>query len=149
MTKETITYLKRDTTNAAGAALIGKNGNPYTRLSIKVASKGERYISGFENAGNKDWALGQEVEMDITESTTLDKKGQPYLNFTTKKPEASNAEVMQKLETIHNFLVGMKLEINAVRGFVEPKSKVSNYPTNDLDEAFPEDEEEIIDDRPF
>lgn len=143
MTKEKLTYVKRETTNAAGDPLIGRNRRPYTRLVVKTESKGDRYISGFGNEGNTDWAVGQEVEIEITESDKLDKKGQPYLNFTTKKPEASNVEVMAKLETLHNFLVGIKLEINAIRGFVEPKTKVTNYPMSegepDFDVPLPEE----------
>lgn len=133
---ETITFLKRDTSDREGNALMSKQGKPYTRMTLKVESKGERYISGFGNQSNADWAIGDEVDIVITESATKDKTGKPYLNFTQPKKEDVVAE---RLELILNKLTGIQLSLGALSDKLVPK-KASNYPVNDAPEPFPEED---------
>ena len=65
---EKITYIARK-------PMTSKAGKPFTSLSLKVESRGDRFISGFGNKSNEHWVVGQEVDIIIEE------KGQ-YLNFT-------------------------------------------------------------------
>ena len=51
-----------------GNQLINKNGKPYTRMSVKVAEHGEKWISGFESPVNKGWKEGGVVAMVIKEN---------------------------------------------------------------------------------
>lgn len=115
-----ITFIKRDTSDREGNALKTKDGRPYTRLSLKVESKGDRYISGFGNKDNENWKIGDEVDIVITESTTKDKNGVPYLNFSmSKKEDVTN----EKLELILNALTGIRLELQSIKAFVEPRKR--------------------------
>lgn len=129
---EKLTYLKRDTTDREGNALTTKDGRPYTRMSIKVDSKGDRYVSGFGTSENAGWKVGDEVDITIVEAAAKDKNGRPYLNFSMPKKED---KIDDKLEMILNRIVSIKLELAAIRSFVEPKKK--SYET---EEQPPDDE---------
>lgn len=131
---EKITYIKRDTTDREGNALKTKDGRPYTRMSLKVESKGDKYISGFGNAGNAAWGVGDDVEITIVEAPMKDKNGVPYLNFTQPKKED---KIDEKLEMILNRFVGIQLQLNTIIAHLVPQKKtqeVNNdfeYPEND------------------
>lgn len=61
---------------------IGKNNKPYRFLKIQTEEHGEKWISGFASAGNKDWKVGDFVEVEVIESGK-------YLNYKlpeTRKP---------------------------------------------------------------
>lgn len=118
---EKILYIKRDTSDREGNALISKQGKPYTRMTLKVESKGERYISGFGNQSNADWAMGDEVDIVIAESATKDKTGKPYLNFS--QPKKNEYPTDEKLETVLNKLVGIQLSIDLILAAVKPSQK--------------------------
>ncbi len=135
---EKITYIKRNNTNQKGDLLVGKNGKPYVRVSLKVESKGDRYISGFAGVDNADWEVGDEVEMTITESTSLDKNGKPYLNFTTKKAEVGSAALGaldEKLEDLLNKVTGISMDIQIIKERLDGKDKKS-YPKESNETAF-------------
>src|SRR3990167_5838430 len=55
-----------------------KAGKPYTSLRIKTQEHGDKWISGFGNAGNAEWDSGTEADVNIVE------KGE-YLNFEMPK----------------------------------------------------------------
>ncbi len=115
---EKLTFVKRDSTDREGNPLISKQGKPYTRMSIKVASRGDRYLSGFANVSNADWEVGDEVDVVITESDKLDKTGKPYLNFSQPKPaDAANEGISKILDK----LTAMQLDINTIKRHVIPK----------------------------
>ncbi len=120
---ETLTFIKRDNTDREGNELKTKDGRPYTRLSIKVESKGDKYISGFGNSENKNWNVGDEVDITITESATKDKNGLPYLNFTQPKKED---RVLDNTERILNALVGIRLDIATIKSALVSQKKVSD-----------------------
>lgn len=132
---EKITYIKRDTSDREGNALISKQGKPYTRMTLKVESKGERYISGFGNQSNAGWQVGDEVDITITESDTKDKTGKPYLNFSQPKKED---KIDDKLELILNKLTGLQLSIGALTDKLVPKK--TPYPVNDAPEPFADED---------
>ena len=83
MDKITLTRVTPLTTDKAGNPLMGKNGKPYTRLLINCNEYGEKALSGFQNASNAHWQVGQQVDV-IVEKVNVG--GKEYLNF--KMPEA-------------------------------------------------------------
>lgn len=140
---EKINYVRIDATDQQGNALIGKNNKPYSRQTLKVESRGDRYISGFLNEGSKDFAVGDEVDIVITESEKLDKNGKPYLNWSLPKKGAVDSRLMQDIyentETILNRLTGLSLDMQRVLDRVTPPKK-NNYPVNDVPPPFEDDE---------
>lgn len=145
---EKITYIKIDTTDREGNQLMGKNGKPYNRQTLKVESKGDRYISGFLNENTKGFAVGDEVDIQITESGKLDKNGKPYLNWSLpKKGEVDNRllkDVYDNTETILNRIVGLSLTLSAIEAKLEGKK---SYPQESNNTAF--DNENLDDSVPF
>lgn len=71
---EKITKIYRNTADKEGNPLLTRDGRPYEKVALKVERYGDRYVSGFGNPQNKDWAIGDEVDIIIEE------KGE-YLNF--------------------------------------------------------------------
>ena len=55
-----------------------RTNKPFTSLGLKTQEYGDKWLSGFGNASNKDWKVGDTVEVEI------EQKGE-YLNFTTPK----------------------------------------------------------------
>lgn len=136
---EKITYVKRDDSDREGNALKTKDGRPYTRMTLKVESKGDRYISGFGSASNKDWKVGDEVDIIITEAEKTDKEGKPYLNFSQPKAATSNPD--ERIGKILTELTFIKLTLQQILQYVEPKKKGVPYPKNEFsEEAFPEED---------
>lgn len=139
---ETITYLKRDDTDREGNALKTKAGKPYTRMTLKVESKGERYISGFGSAQNKDWKVGDSVDITITEAEKTDKEGRPYLNFTQPKPID---KVGDDIATIKSDIMKILLVVRNIDANTTAKSKIA-YPSRADEgmtgEPFPDDSSE-------
>lgn len=132
---EKITYIKIDDTDREGNALVGKNGRPYSRQTLKVVSKEGRFISGFLNESTKGFKVGDEVDIVIMESDKLDKNGNPYLNWSlVKKEDKTDA----KLEQILNKLTGISLDLLRIESKLEGKK--STYPANDAPEPFPDNE---------
>ena len=118
-----LTFVKRDTTDREGNELKTKDGRPYTRMSIKVEEKGDKYISGFGSKENESWKVGDDVEITVTESDKTDKNGEPYLNFSIPKKED---RVLDNTERILNALVGINLKLAVIVGKLEGKTHVSN-----------------------
>lgn len=140
---EKITFVKRDNTDKEGNTLKTKDGRDYVRMTLKVESKGERYISGFGNAGNTGWKVGDEVDIVITEAEKTDSKGQKYLNFSQPKPiDKMGDDIKQIKDDIFKIL----LVVRNIDANTTAKSKVP-YPTREdegmTDEApFPDSQEE-------
>lgn len=59
-----------------------KTGKPFESLGIKCQEYGDKWLSGFGRADNKDWKAGDKVEITVIE------KGE-YLNF--EMPERPKA----------------------------------------------------------
>lgn len=87
-----------------------KAGKPYTSLRIKTIEYGDRYLSGFGNASNKDWKEGSEVEIIVTETQKDDKT---YLNFETPKAEKVAIESMKGVEVKLGFMAQNLKEIDS------------------------------------
>lgn len=95
MQKVTLTFIKATERTSA------KTNKPFTSLSIKTQEHGEKYLSGFQNKDNKDWRVGDTVEIEVKESEKLDKEGKPYLNFETPKKTTAQAspEILSQILT--------------------------------------------------
>ena len=72
MTKITITAISRK------EKISTRTNKPFTSLGLKTQEHGEIWLSGFGNASNKDWKVGDTVDVEIVQ------KGE-YLNFETPK----------------------------------------------------------------
>lgn len=72
-----LTDVKKYTTKKDGTPLMA-NGRPFTSLRIKTAEHGDKILSGFENPQNKDWKVGDTVEIDVEQNGE-------YWNFSTPK----------------------------------------------------------------
>lgn len=140
---ETITYLKSDNTDREGNQLMSKAGKPYTRLTLKVESKGDRFISGFENAQTKEWRVGDEVDIIITESDKKDKNGNPYLNWSLPKKEAVSNDLLKQIADdqfkILARLGGLINDIRIIMDYTVPKKNGATYPTR-ADEGMSEED---------
>ena len=143
---EKITLTKIDTTDHKGDALISKQGKPYSRHTLKIESRGDRFISGFANETSKQWSVGQEVDIIITESDKMDKNGKPYLNWSLPKKGDLNGKILEDIysntETILNKMVAQQIRIEQILEAVAPKKKVKEefdipYPTRDDSEDVP------------
>ena len=132
---EIISYIKRETSDKQGNALKTRDNRPYTRVVIKVESKGDRFISGFGNAGNEKWSIGDEVDVTITESDKKDSKGNAYLNFSMPKV---TDKIDDKLEMILNRMVGLQLSLAKIEAYLVPKKNVAEveYPQGEDDQPF-------------
>lgn len=78
-----------------------RTGKPYTALSIKTKEYGDRWLSGFGNHDNMNWAPGMEVHISVTEKENP-KGGDPYLNFETLDP--NTGDLIGRVEKIEAFL---------------------------------------------
>ncbi len=92
--KTTIVNIARFTTKKDGTPLISQKGKPYTSVRIQVPEYGEQWLSGFENADNKDWHKESEVEIEV------EKRGD-FLNFSTpKREEAGSGELKLAISVV-------------------------------------------------
>lgn len=145
---EKITFVKLDTTDREGKPLMGKNGRPYTRQTLKVESKGDRFISGFMGELTRGFSVGDEVDILITEAAAKDKEGRPYLNWSLPKKGAVSDELIKEIhegiETLQNRMVSLILEVRSMKDNLPKKNP---YPKESNETAFDEPEEEM--EQPF
>lgn len=115
---ETYKLTKVFTTNKDknGNELKSKDGRPYTRMSIKTAQYGDKWLSGFQNKVNANWKEGDEVQMIV-------KQNGEYLNFETPKKDD---ELNEKLEKILNGITGINLRLASL---LDDKQRGYHYPT--------------------
>lgn len=115
-----ITALKKYTTKPDGTPLIGKSGRPYIRLTIKTDVTNDDWLSGFDGPETKDWAVGSDIEIDVT------KNGQ-YSNFAVPKKGAVDGQLLKDVydntETILNKLVGQQIKLEQILELLQPKKK--------------------------
>ncbi len=131
--KVKLTYIK-DTPKVS--ATSGKN---YTSRSIKVQEYGDKWLSGFANARNKNWKVGDVVDIEVKE---VQKEDKTYLNFELPETEKSDPNYIKILFE----LTSMKLMLSAIVENTTPKSQ--KYPTREsegmTEEPFPnEDTREV------
>jgi uncharacterized OB-fold protein len=93
MEKYTITSINRK-------PFTSKAGKDFVRVYVKTEETGpDTLITGLENAGNKNWNVGEVVAMEIEK---VEKDGRDFWNFTNPRPhEQSNLEGrVVRLETL-------------------------------------------------
>lgn len=97
--KTRLTNIKVYTNDKDGKPLKTKDGKPYTRMNIQIESHGDKWISGFGNARNKSWQIGDEIDVEVKEN------GQ-YLNFEMPKlvPAGMNPEALNELKVAISML---------------------------------------------
>lgn len=125
--KVKLTRIYTSNKDKSGNPLMSKAGKPYTRMSIKTEQYGDKWISGFQNASNKNWKDGDEVEVIIS------KKGE-YLNFETPKQED---KVIMMLSQVLTMLGGIELKFELLAEKLYPKGSGSSngsfdYPVEDI-----------------
>lgn len=126
-----ITALKKYITKPDGTPLVStKTGRPYTRLTIKTDVTGDDWVSGFDGADTKNWAIGSDIEIDVT------KNGQ-YSRFSVPKKGAVDGQLLKDVynntETILNKLVRQQITIESILEIVKGKA---NIKTEDTDVPF-------------
>lgn len=87
-----ITSITRYTKDKDGNTLKTRDGRPYTSVRLKVEEHGDKWISGFGNAQNENWQVGDEVDITVAQ------KGE-YLNFVMPKKSSPD---MDRFATVLN-----------------------------------------------
>lgn len=95
MAQEKITFIKR-------TERTSKAGKPFTSLSLKVESRGDKWVGGFGDKKNEHWKEGDIVDILITPNGD-------YLNFVmaeSKKGEelANN----MKIDQVYSLVLDLK-----------------------------------------
>lgn len=103
-----------------------KAGKPFVSLGLKTREHGEKWLSGFGNVGNRDWKIGDTVDIDI------EQKGD-FLNFTmakndngTDKPARVSADT--SLVELKNLI---SLKVIPMLERIEHKLDGDGYPDRD------------------
>jgi len=115
----TITEIKRTPRTSK------RTGKSFVSLGIKCQEYGDKWLSGFANNDNADWAVGDRVSIDV------EPKGE-YINFSMPKgtrdasPAASNGataeiknlltlQVIPMLQAIHkeNIAISERLKMDS------------------------------------
>lgn len=121
----TITKIYRSFKDKAGNELKTKDGRSYERVAIKTVEMGDKYISGFGADWNKNWKIGDQVQIIV------EQKGE-YLNFSKLTENDLLNLRMDKLEK----------EVEELKKFVlNPGSKPDESPVDDNE--FPESADDI------
>jgi len=100
--KVKITQIYRSDKDKNGNPLKTTDGRTYERVAIKTAEYGDRWISGFGNKRNKEWKVGDVVDVEINEVV---KDGQVYLNF----------ETMNKVDILEERIAELEIEVKALK----------------------------------
>lgn len=97
-----------------------RTNKPFTSISIKATQYGDKFLSGFGNKDNQNWAVGDEVE--VAEIKEVVKDGKTYLNFEMSRvPRLDPAVVNERLEKLENAVVKLHLRLVALEPKEEPK----------------------------
>ena len=99
--KVRITNISRYDKDRDGKPLKTKDGRLYTRITIQTEEYEGKQLSGFGNAENQNWQIGDEIEIIIEERNG-------YLNFRQPKRDdvidAKLDQILAKLEGIEENL---------------------------------------------
>lgn len=128
--KATLTGIWHNTHNQQGVPYVGKNQKPYTRCSLKITGN-QNYLSGFGDEITKTWQIGQEVEIEV--SQTPDGK---YWNFRLP-PKNVNRQEFDELKTqvsqLRNVVGKMQDNLRAKSGHLTDQfSQQELMPDNNL-----------------
>ena len=98
----TLNYVKR-------TPKTSQAGKPYTSLSIKTNEHGEKWLSGFGNKDNQNWAEGDTVEIEV------EQKGE-YLNFSTPKGSFQRGGTAPDVNRVEAKIDALRAEIATLGG---------------------------------
>ena len=116
--KVKLTSVQRYTTDKDNQPLKTKDGRPYTRITIRCAEYGDKFLSGFDNFQSQNWKQGDTVDIEV------EQKGE-YLNF----------KIPNKFEKLENEITSLKLRITNLEKKVLPPVKEVPYPAGEPDEV--------------
>lgn len=103
-------------------------GKQYWSVRIKTEEHGDKILSGFGNAGNKDWKVGDTVEITVTE---VNKDGKTYYNFDNPKEGGNGSAVMVKLNFMDERLKRIEEKIDMQFG-IKPLQDVPELRAEDV-----------------
>ena len=95
MKKYTLTQVYRTDKDKDGKPLVSKTGKAYAKCNIKVEEHGDKWLSGFGNAGNQAWVAGDQVQLMVSEKEF---NGSVYLQYEVPKAEDLLAARVSALE---------------------------------------------------
>jgi hypothetical protein len=115
--------MKLNITSITRTPRTSTSGKPFTSVTLKAKEYGEKFISGFGNKANEGWKVGDEVEVEITEKPSVNKKGENvvYLNFSM--PEKSAGFDAKLLSEIANRQISHGLLLQKIWDKLENKPK--------------------------
>lgn len=79
--KEVITEVYRSEKDRDGKEFIGKDGIPYSKISIKIERLGNVWLSGYGSFTNYAWNKGDIVQIEVIEGEYKGKKTYDFKNF--------------------------------------------------------------------
>lgn len=132
MEKLTITGIWRNDRTSAG-------GKAYVSVSIKTREYGDKYVSGFGNAWNQNWKVGDTVEVDVTKKPGVDKAGKPteYMNFSRPDPLALVTKTLMALSVD---IIDIKRRVSVLEARVTHPAKEVEIPIIDTEAPLDFDE---------
>ena len=120
-----LTKVVRTEKDKNGNPYTTKDGRAYTRLGIQAQEYGQRWLSGFDGYQTKDWKEGDTVEVDVEQTTKVDAKGQPFMNFKVPK----KFEVTQAMwEMMCDQVANLQKNMGAVPPEEEPEIDPDSIP---------------------
>lgn len=119
MEKQIITSLISYDKDRTGNPLMTKDGRPYTRLSIQTNLHGQQKLSGFASPATKDWRIGSEVEIKVTEARGTN--GAVYFNFEVPKKDEQALSSVKSLEIT---VLLLKNRVEAIEKYLDQKRPI-------------------------
>jgi hypothetical protein len=104
--KQKLTWIKSEQKKS-------KAGKDYTSVSIKTDRYGDKFLSGFGSKENRDWKVGDEIEIVVHE---VESNGKIYLNFEHKREPKAD----EKIATLESRVVDLEETVENIRKFLKP-----------------------------
>lgn len=86
-----LTKIYRSYKNKQGEEYKTKDGKVYERVSIQTQEYGDKWLSGFGGSFNKDWKVGDKVDIEIVQNGE-------FLNFSKVDDKVLIVRRLEKLE---------------------------------------------------
>lgn len=136
----TLTRVTATDTDKQGNELKGKYG-PFWRVGIQTAEFPDTWINGFTKK-KPEWKEGDVVELDVRDE---EYNGKMQKKFSFPKKETGVSD--EKLETLLNGQVAIRLQLNTIEGLL--RGKKEDYPENTEPQPFPDEDKDFSDEIPF
>lgn len=119
-------YEKQKLTWIKSEEKTSKAGKKFTSVSIKTDRYGDRFLSGFGSKENRDWKVGDEVELIVTEK---EYNGKSYLNFEHKREPRLEDRVAILEDTVNKIREFLKPIYEERKKAEDKSSGKPHYPT--------------------